>query len=355
MAIGPRLLICTQAVDLDDPVLGFFHRWIAEFAKHCEHVHVICLKEGRHELPENVTVHSLGKPRKSPADSRGLDKAKARMFYVRNFYRHIIALRDEYDAVFVHMNPEYVVLGGWFWRLWNKKVGLWYVHKRVAPYLRIADMFANVVFTANTESIRLKSNKVVPVGHGIDTSIFKPRTEAGDASLRILTIGRISPSKRVMEMLQVLDVLHERGVPFTFAIAGGPITSADKSYEARMRAEISKSPYAAGVHILGPVSHGEVPDLLAKADVFLNLSETGGVDKAVLEALAASVPTVTTNETFREMLSQYGLFVEKYSPESVADALLRAHGTDMAELRATVEREHSLARLIPAILTKLGS
>ena len=58
----PRLLITTQAVDLDDPVLGFFHRWIEEFAKHCESISVICLKEGRHDLPDNVHVYSLGKP-----------------------------------------------------------------------------------------------------------------------------------------------------------------------------------------------------------------------------------------------------------------------------------------------------
>ena len=56
-----RLLICTQTVDLNDPVLGFFHGWIAAFSRHCESVHVICLKEGRHSLPANVFVHSLGK------------------------------------------------------------------------------------------------------------------------------------------------------------------------------------------------------------------------------------------------------------------------------------------------------
>ena len=45
-----KLLIMTQAVDQNDPVLGFFHRWIEEFSRHCERVHVICLKEGEHSL-----------------------------------------------------------------------------------------------------------------------------------------------------------------------------------------------------------------------------------------------------------------------------------------------------------------
>ena len=56
-----RLLICTQAIDKNDPILGFFHRWVIEFAKHFEHISVICLREGTHTLPENVSVYSLGK------------------------------------------------------------------------------------------------------------------------------------------------------------------------------------------------------------------------------------------------------------------------------------------------------
>src|SRR3989338_44123 len=64
-----RILIVTQAVDSADSDLGFFHRWIEEFAKRFERVIVICLKEGQHRLPENVSVYSLGK--ESGKASRG--------------------------------------------------------------------------------------------------------------------------------------------------------------------------------------------------------------------------------------------------------------------------------------------
>lgn len=56
-----RLLIVTQKVDKNDPILGFFHRWIEEFSKHCEKLTVICLQAGEFKLPANVTVLSLGK------------------------------------------------------------------------------------------------------------------------------------------------------------------------------------------------------------------------------------------------------------------------------------------------------
>jgi len=56
-----KLLIITQAVDTTDSNLGFFHGWIEEFARHCSKVTVICLREGKHSLPTNVRVLSLGK------------------------------------------------------------------------------------------------------------------------------------------------------------------------------------------------------------------------------------------------------------------------------------------------------
>ena len=56
-----KLLITTQTVNINDPVLGFFHRWLKEFAENCEQVTVICLQVGEYQLPPNVKVISLGK------------------------------------------------------------------------------------------------------------------------------------------------------------------------------------------------------------------------------------------------------------------------------------------------------
>ena len=152
-----KLLICTQKVSLTDSNLGSFHRWISEFAKHCEQVSVICLEEGRHELPANVHVYSLGKERGTVS----------RVQYAFRFWRQMWRLRGQYDAVFVHMNPEYLIMGGGWWRITHKRVVLWYTHKSVNLRLRIGAFFASVICTASKESFRLSSNKVQVVGHGI--------------------------------------------------------------------------------------------------------------------------------------------------------------------------------------------
>ena len=56
-----KLLIVTQKVDQNDSVLGFFHKWIIQFAGHFETVTVVCLEKGNYDLPKNVRVLSLGK------------------------------------------------------------------------------------------------------------------------------------------------------------------------------------------------------------------------------------------------------------------------------------------------------
>ena len=58
-----KLCIVTQSVDTNDAVLGFFNRWISEFAKHADAVTVIVNRVGAYDFPANVAVCSLGKER----------------------------------------------------------------------------------------------------------------------------------------------------------------------------------------------------------------------------------------------------------------------------------------------------
>src|SRR3989344_4756264 len=126
-----KLLILTQKIDKEDPVLGFFHGWVAKLAEKFEKISVICLQKGEFNLPNNVKVYSLGKKNKKlPV----LSRAK----YLTNFYRYILGLHADYDAVFVHMNQEYVVLGGWMWKLIRKKIYLWRNHTKGSVFTHLA-------------------------------------------------------------------------------------------------------------------------------------------------------------------------------------------------------------------------
>lgn len=321
-----RLLIVTQVVDTEDPVLGFFVRWIEEFAKYTEHIEVICLKEGRHTFPANVRVHSLGK-----------ETHISRVKYIFHFYKYVWDLRHEYDTVFVHMNPEYLLLAGWLWRLWNKRIALWYTHKTVDLKLRIAVSFVHTVFTASSESFRLKTKKLHVMGHGIDGNFFFP----DPAVLRgtaVLSAGRLSPTKRH-------DLVISAAAHFpneVWIVGNGPERQ-------RLENLAENLSITERVHFLGPQTQEQLRKEYREACVFLHVSETGSLDKVVLEALSCGLPVITTAIT----LSDLPVTVVPSEEISIAEEVLAAHNIDPQSLFSYVQEHHSLQKLIPTILKEM--
>lgn len=338
-----KLLVVTQTVDTEDPALGFFVRWIDEFSKRVERVEVICLKEGMHNLSRNVHIHSLGK-------ERGVT---GRTTYALHFLLLVWRLRHEYDVVFVHMNPEYVVLAGVPWRCMGKRVAMWYTHTRVNLKLRIATMLSHKVLTASKESFRLPNKKVRVLGHGIDLALFGSHERKYMPDIRIISISRLSPTKGILEMFDVLDVLWARKIPFSFTLVGAPATSGDRTYARDVSGRIAAAPYHAHVVFLGGIPYKQLPALLARSNVALNLSATGSMDKAVLEAMAARVVPVTSNNAYRTLLAPDGLFVADATADRLADAVMRAKDVSPEPYRMYVEQQHALPALVSAILAQL--
>jgi len=344
-----NLLICTQAVDKNDPILGFFHRWIEEFAKYAEHIHVICLKEGAHDLPKNVTVHSLKKTKS------GASNVLNRIRYIAKLKLLSWKLRNEYDSVFVHMNPEYVLVSGLLWRLLGKKISLWYTHKNVDWKLHLAEKLTHRVFTASKESFRLESNKTMVVGHGIDMQLFTSRREKakGENALKLLTVGRISSTKQIDVIIAALGALVRKNINAHLTVVGVPITEEDQMYFAEVQNMACRDQLSGKVHFVGAVTHDQLPSYYEDADVFINMSRTGSLDKAVLEALAMGMPVVTGNEAFHNLLNPLRLWISEGNPDAIVETILRSRQIDMRAISEKVRKEHSLTSLISNITATL--
>ena len=330
-----KLLITTQAVDLDDPILGFFHRWIQEFAKQCESIEVICLREGRHALPTNVHVHSLGK-----------ENGVSRVAYVFRFYRYISNLRNQYDSVFVHMNQEYVLLGGKFWLLWGKRVILWRNHKKGSILTRVAASLSHTVcYTSRAAYVAgFKNAARMPIG--IDTKLFATREKVSDAS-SILFLGRLDAVKHPDIFLEALGVLEREGVKFHADIYGDP-TPGREEYAKKLR---ERHGNINGVSFHSAVRNDQTPAIYSGHAIYVNLTPSGSFDKTIGEALASGCIVVAGNEELRNVLPDE-LLVEPSSVESVARGIEKALRMDeasrerlLASAREYVEREHSLSLL----------
>jgi glycosyltransferase involved in cell wall biosynthesis len=341
-----KILIVTQTVDSKDPILGFFHRWIIEFAKNFEKVTVIALGVGEYSFPENVEVFSLGK-----------ERGVGRFSYIKNFYAYILSQRKEYDVVFVHMNPVYVILGFLPWKLFNKRISLWYVHKRVDAKLRLATLLVNTIFTASKESFRIASPKVLVTGHGIDVDVTRPTVRHSTDTKVVATLGRISEVKNIDFMLRVFAEAQKKSLtPSRFEIVGEASSYVEKAYKEKLLRLIDELGLTRNVIFKGPIANNLVSEYIGTVDVTFNASSTGSLDKAVLESMAVGVPVLTTNEAFREMLSPYGLYgTPSDVPGNAARLakLLQGESVDTAALRTLIEEQHSLKKLITLIASHI--
>lgn len=340
-----RLLITTQAVDLDDPVLSFFHDWLEEFAREVESVEVVCLKEGRHALPKNVRVHSLGK-----------EEGRSRLKYVLRLYRYAWSLRKDYDVVFVHMNPEYFVLAGWIWNLLNKKTALWYIHPHASWRLRKALKYADMVFSASQGSFPIRTDKLRPVGIGVDTDYFAPATLPPSSALRVMCAARIAPVKNVECMIDAVGFLAKRHRLLTFDYYGEELPR-DAAYAERMR---EKAQTIAGWTFKGGASTEEVRDAYRTHDIHVNATVSGSYDKAVFEAMACGCIPVASNKALAGVLPRELIF-EENDCESLArtiEGVMRLPDVDKEVLRAQMRKlaveQYSLRSVIQKIVANLG-
>lgn len=289
-----KLLILTQKVDINDDLLGFFHDWLIEFANYCEKITVVCLEKGEYELPKNIKILSMGK-----------ESGRSRVKYFFNFYRSIWSERKNYDSVFVHMNSEYVILGGIFWRLLGKKIIFWYVHKAVNLKLKIASFFADKILTASKDGCRLGSEKVKILGHGINTKKFNPVGRKGyDYGFNIIYVGRISRIKNQLLLAEAVNVLKNRGVlnGIKITIVGEAVYPRDEIYKQEILKFVKEKELNKYFKFLGSVPNIEMADIYRKADLNINLCPTGGMDKAVLESMACETPVLVLNKTFESLI-----------------------------------------------------
>ena len=330
-----KLLITTQAVDREDPILGFFHGWIFEFAKHFSEVHVICLRKGEYSLPSHVHVHSLGK-----------ECGVNRIQYVVRFLRYIVAYRKGYDAVFSHMNPHYILLGGLIWRLTNKPIFFWRNHAKMNVMTRIAAVFARRVFyTSPYACTRIFAHaRQMPVG--IDTTLFKAQESLHRRKGSVLFLGRLSPVKRPELFIDAVKKLSSCEVRVY-----GDEPKGDSAYLERIT---SNAPSFVTFH--PSVPHYETPVLYATHDIFVNLTPEGSMDKTVLEAAACGALVLVSNSSFKDLIPDMCL-LKGDSAFQIAEQLTTLANIDETEkdtyreqLQTMVQEKHSLKKLMEELM-----
>jgi glycosyltransferase involved in cell wall biosynthesis len=342
--IPMKLLIVTQTVDKDDLYLGFFHRWIEEFAPRYEKVTVVALGTGSYQLPSNVSVYSLGKEQGK----------SSRLVYAWRFLRLVWRLRKDYDAVLVHMNQEYIVIAGWLWKLLGKHIYLWRNHYAGSLLTDIAAMFCTKVFCTSKFSYTAKYKKTVLMPVGVDTARFKPQGTQLPKS--ILWSSRFAPSKHPDLLVEALGSLSTMAVEYTASFYGTPLPK-DIPYRDRV---IS---HAEELHIPAKFYDGlpntEQPRIMGAHEVFVNLGESGMYDKMLFEAAACGCYVLGCSADWVELVGKE--FEAPVEPAALARVLAGALTLESSEKAIRLQKlttaveAHSLSKLSERLATEFNA
>lgn len=164
-----------------------------------------------------------------------------------------------------------------------------------------------------------------PAEYAVDTA---KRSDGGQGDPQIICVGRLVQRKGQSLLIAACSALRERGVPVRLTLVGdGP---AREPLEAQAR-ELG---LGNSVRFTGAVGHDAIGPMLRAADIFCLPSFSEGVPVVLMEAMAHSVPVVTTQIMgIPELVEngESGLLVPPGRVDVLGDALARLIGD--AELR----------------------
>ena len=215
---------------------------------------------------------------------------------------YIISLRgSDVPGQNARLKLDYKILAPVFRAIWTKAAAL------VACSRGLKDRALQFLPSVSIE--------VIP--NGVDLDRFHP-AEKDDAPerLRLLTVGRLSVTKRVEMLIDAVEILHKTGGKLSFTIAGGG------QLEQKLRDIVLQKDLRDVIEVTGRVDSEDMPQRYRRSDIFVSASMQEGMSNAMLEAMASGLPIVATRcEGVEELITDNGIVVEQPSAEAIAGAI----------------------------------
>ncbi len=334
-----KILMITQKIDLEDDILGIYHDWTRVISEKVEKLTVICLLKGKSNLPKEIKVLSLGK-----------ETGHSRLKHIKNFYKYIFQERTNYDLVFVHMNPIYILLGWWFWRLLGKKIFLWYAHPAFHWKVKLAYFLSDKVITSVPEAFKRKGEKVLTIGQGIDTDYFSRDQFVERKENAILSLGRLSRPKKIDVLIKSLALLKEKDIHPSLDIIGS-VPEGEESYFQSLKDLVKEYDLSNQVTFYGAVPYSETKKQYNLHEVFINLSPTGYFDKTVLEAMSCKCLTLVSNEAYKHIFPSGILSLLFFRQNDIKDLAQKIEKV----LILPQEKKRNIQRILRSIVIKKHS
>ena len=351
MARFMRLLMLTRKVDLEDASpAGFTYNWVKKIGEKLEKLYVITWqKSNRGNLPKNIEIISL-------------PNSKFLKVFILQF--KLLGILPKIDGIFCHQNPEYTILAAPLAKIFRKKIVSWYAHGHIGWKLYLVSWLTDKILTSSDKGCRLKNReKIEIVGQGIDANYFNPiigsEAKQSREKFKIISVGRISEAKDYQTLIEAISVLvnEKRIKNLETEIIGAPGLKSQQKYFETLNNLVKDKNLVKYIKFLGPIPHNRILSYYQDCQLFINLSQTGSMDKAVLEAMACQKLVLTSNEAFSDILESRLRF-KPGQAQDLANKIIDLINLSQTEkyrigqqLRKEVIKNHNLDNLVKRIIS----
>lgn len=195
-------------------------------------------------------------------------------------------------------------------------------YKILAPIFKTIWKKATTL-VACSQGLKNRALKFLPtvsidvIPNGVDLEKFTPeQNKLRTGALKLITVGRLSVTKRVELLIDAVEILHKQGLNLHLAVAGGG------SGEQSLKQLVKQKNLTDVIEITGRIDPQAMPQLYRQSDIFVSATLQEGMSNAMLEAMASALPIVTTPcEGLDELIKNNGIIVEKPDARSMANAI----------------------------------
>lgn len=179
---------------------------------------------------------------------------------------------------------------------------------------------------------QIEPGKIFVQRLGVDMDLWQPQPHRSAGHFSILSVGRLHPTKNHAFLLLACAALKARGIAFRCAIAG------EGGERGKLEQLIARLGLTQEVRLYGQLSHEQLPDVYADADVVVLTSRSEGLPVALMEAMAMELVVLAPNITGIPELVTDGKTGFLYTPDSMGEFLstlqaIRVAGPHLQALR----------------------
>ena len=306
----------------------------------CLHVDVLTSGTGpgvtQEQFAENIRIDRVGLHKKSLHVWRKVEVLEW-LYKARAHYRRLLEKQD-YDLVHAFFGFPSA------WLCYRSRARLPYIvslrgsdvpgenarlqrdYKILAPLFRRIWQHAHVL-VACSQGLRERALSFLPsvsvdvIPNGVDLDRFSPGPNWGldrpqEQCLRLLTVGRLSETKRVDLLIETVEILANSERPVQLTIVG------TGSQHGRLAQMVRDRSLGTLVHMTGRLDQDCMPQVYREHDLLVSASFQEGMSNAMLEAMGAGLPIVTTAcEGLDELIQGNGLIVAEAQASLLAQAI----------------------------------